>query len=351
MIRVFLLAGQSNVFGADSVIEQATKARDLVQVGEQRVEDRTSLFTFQHPALSYAWGTVRGHDNYYLGETTYLGNVVKGHGPEVGFARTLGGGVAIIKYAANYTVLQNSKSAWVSPNSLWTSWQAFVDASLASIGQPYTVSGFGWLQGIDDGLLSRTQAAYEADLRQIISDLRAKFGNLPFVLGRSINSAIAGSTKMLPIRAGQEAVGAEANNRWYSTDDLTPYVNTHHLTAAHQLTSGRRMALRFRRYLSGSLAQTAEWKTALETASGLPRRAVVVGGADRLPQAYSAGAPGWTTTYGPSLFTATAGGLYALHVPDRLVQYLGQTVGPTTLPGAGALVFETALDAALQGQG
>lgn len=75
------------------------------------------------------------------------------------------------------------------------------------------------------------------------------------------------------------------------------------------------------RYLFGTDAQTTNWSNALNTADGLPRRGVVVGGPDGLPLAYSAGAAGWTT----SLCTpyATKDSQTRMDVTDYAVRYLG----------------------------
>ena len=99
--------------------------------------------------------------------------------------------------------------------------------------------GFIWFQGIDDGILGRDQASYQADLEQMIADLRAKFGDKPFILARSVGTD---GMIMDPIRAGQMAVGAKAGNAWINVDDLGPYVNVHHLRAAAQLVAGQRFA-------------------------------------------------------------------------------------------------------------
>lgn len=240
-IRVYLFAGQSNMLGSDALIDPTTGTADLVDMGQQIEADRSTLFTMSTRFLRYDWGDVRGHVGYRWGELTINGEAVKVHGPEVGFAREMGGNIAIIKYADNYTATENGRSPWVKPGSRWNAWHAFVEQQLASLGRPYVVAGFVWFQGIDDGLLHRGQDRYQADLEQIAADLRAKYGNVPFVLARSVDSQIAGSYYMAPIRAAQEAVGAQPGNALITVDDL-PLVATHHLTAAGQLEVGRRFA-------------------------------------------------------------------------------------------------------------
>jgi hypothetical protein len=240
-ISVFIFAGQSNLFGADAIIDTSGAVRDLVDMGQQTDVDRSALFTMATPYSSYAWGDIRGHDGSWLGDLTVNGKPVKVHGPEVGFNREVGGGVAIVKYGNNYTELEGGRSAWVKPGTRWTAWQSFVDKQLVALGRPYKVAGVVWFQGIDDGRLGRTQEAYKADLVQVIADVRAKFGDVPVVIGRSVNSTIAGTAAMTPIRAAQVEVGAMRGNGWVNVDDL-PLATEHHLSATGQLTAGQRFA-------------------------------------------------------------------------------------------------------------
>lgn len=246
VLRVFIFGGQSTMLGSDALIA-ADGTSDLADVGQQTDADRSTLFSFNSHALRYEWGAIRGHDGYHYGEPLIAGKPVKVHGPEVGFARAMGGNIAIIKYADNFFELENGHSPWVKPGTRWAAWQAFIDEQLAALGKPYVIAGFIWDQGIDDALCIRTQEEYAADLRQMAADLRAKFGNKPFILARSVNSQIAGNVAMAPIRAGQAEVGGEPGNGWIDLDDLGPYVAIQHLTASSEIVSGQRFAAAFNR--------------------------------------------------------------------------------------------------------
>ena len=243
--------------GADALIEPKAGLRDLVEVGTQTAADRETLFTFgarfdPTHLHSYAWGEIRGHGGVANGKlTSPEGALYRVIGPEAGLARTLAAkgwrGVAIIKAAANFQQLENGRSPWVRPNAHWTQWTAFVHARLAELRQvdgEVRVGGFVWHQGIDDGLLGRSQAAYEADLRQLIADLRTEFGTptTPFILARSVDSPVAGKAKMAPIRRAQVMVAeSAAHAAWIDTDDLGPYQRQHHLSAKAQLIAGQRL--------------------------------------------------------------------------------------------------------------
>lgn len=245
-LRVFIFAGQSNMLGADAVIVPAG-TKDLAQAGLQTDVDRTALFTVGTQTTSSAWGAIQGHNGQTYGKTIIDGLPVKIHGPEVGFNRELGGNIGIIKYADNYTELENGHSAWVRPGTRWKAWQKFVDAQLLTIGKPYKIVGVIWFQGIDDGVLKRDKASYRADLLQIISDVRARYGQVPFILGRSVNSPFANPNSMADIRDAQNEIGAMPGNGIVVVDDLGPFIRGHHLSAASQLISGKRFAREYER--------------------------------------------------------------------------------------------------------
>ena len=243
-LRVYIFAGQSNMLGADALITP-DGLQDLAMAGQQTPVDRSSRFTLGG-AMSYPWGDIRGHNGTSFGEAALNGVPYKVHGPEVGFNRALGGDIAIIKFTDNYFALEAGRSAWVKPGSKWTAWQAFVDQQLATIGEPYVIAGVVWFQGIDDGILGRDKASYKADLRQVLADLRSRFGAVPVVLGRSVDSQAVGSDGMRPIREAQVEVASEPGNAWVDVDDL-PLVDIHHLTAAGQLVAGQRFAAKMAR--------------------------------------------------------------------------------------------------------
>lgn len=266
-LDVFLFGGQSNMWGADAVIDPDMITRDLADAGLQTDADRRALFTLGWGASvpPSPWGDIRGHAGYCLGRTEVNGARIKCHGPEVGFVRALDAAgyrhIAIIKVAANFKEYEGGKSPWIAPNAFWTPWRAFVMQrldELTAMGHPYTIKGFFWHQGIDDGIQGRSRALYEADLTQLIADLRREYGTsgTPFVCARSIDSTlaagIAGPGAMRAIREGQVAVAespANAPAAWIDVDDLKPYVNQHHLTAAAQLVAGRRFAEAYLRLL------------------------------------------------------------------------------------------------------
>ena len=94
----------------------------------------------------------------------------------------------------------------------------------------------------------------------------------------------------------------------------------------------------------GTDAVLEEYQAAISKAEGLPRRGVVVGGPDYLPQTYSPGAPGWTDRIARVIDTND--GKRALEVPSFARRHLGKKVRvgakDVDLPAASSLVDVTA---------
>ncbi len=241
--NVFVLAGQSNMAGADSVVGPAGFL--------QTPADRATLFTtapLPDGAKSDSfvpWQGIQGHK-------------VKGklsHGPEVGIARELHQAgwrnVAIIKVHANFG--GNHKVwPWGKGGYLFNAWTKFIDDRLNELrkrGRSIRIRGFVWHQGIDDAIHGQFAKSYERNLTHLIGALRERYKakNAPFVLARSVNSQIA-QPKPDPAKKSPMAAVRRAQMRMptlvqhvacINVDDL-PNVNTHHFPAAGQLVIGGR---------------------------------------------------------------------------------------------------------------
>ena len=247
-LKLFLLAGQSNMAGADSVLPGSD---GLLQIES----DRATLFT--GTPLSGAasadfkpWGSVRGHK---AAKPPYGDRPVIG--PEVGFERRLYEAglrnLALIKVWANYPRTE-TVWPWGEGGALHTRWMNFADeriAELEAAGYVPKVAGFVWHQGIDDAIHGRFAAEYLSHLKQLAADLRRRFRaeGAPFVLARSVNSPIARSITghgpndpMAVVRRLQESAAKEIPLcGWVDVDDL-PNVVQHHFSADSQLIIGRR---------------------------------------------------------------------------------------------------------------
>ena len=250
-LLVFLFAGQSNMAGADALID-GDGTRNLEQAGLQTEADRATSFTYgpnfsEDPETGFQpWGDVRGHGS----------SSVQVHGPEVGFARTLYEegirDIAIIKVAANIPYESPGRETWPwgkgeknNARDYYGRWREFVSKCLAQLEQDgycCKIGGFVWHQGIDDAINQVEEDVYAERLCELIADLRGEYDctDAPFVLARSANSPIATAASMAPIRAAQVKVAEEDDcAQWIDVDDL-PNVNRHHFSAAAQLIIGRR---------------------------------------------------------------------------------------------------------------
>jgi hypothetical protein len=252
--NIFIFAGQSNMAGTDALIDpEGPGTADLVVTKTQLPADRAALFANNTQKPGMLFGDIRGHNVASFGAPINPGNGLPymGHGPEVGFNRTLYAAgirdIAIISFAANYSALENGRSAWVAPNSLWTALIEHIDKHLAELttcGHTYDIGGVVWQQGIDDALLGRTHNAYLTDIRHIRDDLRSTYGtdSTPFIIAKEPTSRFPDAALMADIQRAEVDIGCDSHCRWIDYSDLTPYINVHHISADNHLIGGQRFA-------------------------------------------------------------------------------------------------------------
>ena len=307
-LNVFLLAGQSNMAGADSEV--------AVPPGfQQTTADRDTLFTTAplpdgDQSKQYVpWGDVRGHQS--------KGKLV--HGPEVGFARTLHAAgwrnLAIIKVHANFG-RDVQDWPWSERGALFDDWMSFADARIAELvarGHTIRVRGFLWHQGIDDAIHGKLASHYERNLGDLISVLRKRYADehAPFILARSVNSRIAqpdpnagNDSPLAVVRRSQVKVGKSVPfAAWIDVDDL-PNVNTHHFSTESQLVIGKRFGEAFLKFQ----------KHAVEVSpySGLVRSDEPVRPSIDQQPLFKAGEDGYFNYRIPSLVVTTQGTVLAL---------------------------------------
>jgi len=195
-VKVFLLAGQSNMSGR-------APASGLP----------TALQAPQGDVLFY----------YASSLTTLRPGSGTDFGPEVTFGRTVADAFpsetfAPIKYAVGGTDLNNDWDP--SGGSSYTNFRNKVTdglAALTSAGYEPEIVGMLWTQGERDAKTGRTAAQYEADLNEFIADMRTNYGTvLPFFLSRLPD----GQTN-IPAAALTEIRRAQAN---VATSDPLAYM-------------------------------------------------------------------------------------------------------------------------------
>ena len=249
VVNVFLLAGQSNMAGADSEVTVPPGFQQTA--ADQETRFTTAPLPEGETSPRYVpWGEIKGHEA--------KGKLV--HGPEVGFARALYAAgwrdVAIINVYANFR--RDARVwPWGEGGELFAAWTKFVDARLAEVaaeGRTTRICGFVWHQGIDDAIHGTFAGQYEHNLSKLIGALRKRYAteHTPFVLARSVNSRIAqplpdpeSKSPMAQVRRAQVKVGESVPfAAWIDVDDL-PNVNTHHFSSESQLIIGRRFGEAF----------------------------------------------------------------------------------------------------------
>ena len=220
-VRVFIFAGQSNMVGSDSKIDDIDRFAPFAGLGKPQTSVRFSYCLGREDKLvSEGWETLRP-----------VYNVV---GPELSFAREvtrhIKAPIAIIKIAAGGTHLGGD---W-NPNEpsgfkLYPLALEQIRSSLALLeqqGVKYRIEGFMWHQGENDMFEADYMANYGKNLKNFIACWRRdlKTPDLRFYIGELCTKTIWGMDlrpRMYAISLGQREV-TEA-------DPLADYVPTNHV--------------------------------------------------------------------------------------------------------------------------
>ena len=182
-VPVFLLSGQSNMAGADALVS------DLTPDQKKNVDSVIIYMDAEGDA------TRRGK---WLTLGPGFGSKSSNLGPELFFGRTLSDSmktkIAIIKDAVSGAPLGTTRNGYLPPSSnggiggtLYKNMMTHIDAAMKSFDTVrYTPrwAGFVWLQGETDAMIQSRTKAYETNLTNLISDIRAKTktDGLPVIL-------------------------------------------------------------------------------------------------------------------------------------------------------------------------
>ena len=219
-LRVFIFAGQSNMVGSDSKVEDIQKFPPFVGLETPQPQVR----------FSYCLGSEEKTTSPGWVDLKPVNNVV---GPELSFARTvtrnISSPIAIIKIAAGGTHLGGD---W-NPDKptgfkLYPLALQRVQDSLADLdrqGIKYRLEGFMWHQGENDMFDKDFKPAYGRNLKNFIASWRRdlKAPNLKFYIGELCTKTIWGMDNrenMHAIRMGQRSVT--------DSDPLAEYIPTSH---------------------------------------------------------------------------------------------------------------------------
>ena len=219
-LRVFIFAGQSNMVGSDS------KVQDI-----QRFPPFTGLELPQDKVLfSYSIGREEKRASQGWVALQPIENVV---GPELSFAKhvsqAITAPIAIIKCAAGGTTLGGD---WnpddPSGFKLYPLALQLIQSSLAELDRKqvaYRIEGFMWHQGENDMFSQEFKPNYGKNLKNFLASWRRdlKTPNLKFYIGELCTKTVWGMdnrANMYAIRSGQKAVT--------ESDPLAEYIPTSH---------------------------------------------------------------------------------------------------------------------------
>jgi len=242
-VKVFLLAGQSNMSGRGAVGGVATLRPDL----DAPQTDVVHWHNRNNPSI-----TNSGWETLATGQGASSSEI----GPELSLGRALAEAypdyqVALLKYSEGAT---NLDAEWDPKDAATTAYmyngllESMGNAlgMLAADGLSFEVAGLFWMQGERDSRFADMAGRYEANLVDLIAAVRAQTGqaDLPFVIGRVADDLHPGDYPELGnVRAAQAAVAA--------SDDLVALVDTDafgmnsddlHFSTAGQLALGEAFA-------------------------------------------------------------------------------------------------------------
>ena len=292
LLRVYLLAGQSNMEGHGVV--DLNDARDYNG-------GRGTLAQFvDSPANKAAWGDLRAadgswfvRDDVFVSYLTEQGSQKAGAlsvgfavyddkhhiGPELGIGRALGSAFAepvlLIKTAWGGKSLAKdfrppSSGGEVGPyyKQMIAEYRAAVAAIPtqfpALAGYSPRLDGVIWFQGWNDGCDEKAAAEYEGNLVHLITDLRAEFGNpkLSFVVGETgnmdnavlrhaqrdgcLHKEVASGTSFVPtrqfLRDAKECPNPGHGHHWFGSGESYLFIGDALGKAAVQLAPDPRPA-------------------------------------------------------------------------------------------------------------
>lgn len=224
-VKVFILAGQSNMEGVGAVDIPANHRNGGKGTLEYLVKDPATAARFKHTVDEKGDWVVR--DDvwiWYLGRkgglSTGFGAGKDRIGPEFQFGHAMGehfdNQVLLIKTAWGGKSLEKdfrppgavaARGGEVGP--FYTEMIGHIKAVLANLGEEfpdhdgkgYELAGFGWHQGWNDGCSKPATAEYEENMVNFIQDVRKDLGvkDLPFVIA---NSGFGGRNQKVDRRLG-----------------------------------------------------------------------------------------------------------------------------------------------------
>lgn len=106
-------------------------------------------------------------------------------GPELGMAEVLGSGWGILKYGENSTGAHPDLDQWYPGDAVHTAAIARIAIAMAELvaaGYTPIIRAIVWAAGEKDAETEAHALAYETSLTALVTDLRSRYGDLPFIV-------------------------------------------------------------------------------------------------------------------------------------------------------------------------
>ena len=224
-LKVFLLAGQSNMMG--QYANKSGLPTELQNPQEAVILRADGTWTALQPGRNAA--------------------TTNDFGPEITFGRDMAAAwpdqnIALVKFGVGSTTLADDWNP-DNPGAQYTALLNAVNAAMAelSVGYDAEIAGMLWMQGESDALDLAKAQAYETNLKNFVESVREDLGvgELPFVIGQ-ISDASAWTYGSIVQQAQADAAQALPFTLMISTADLSLLNN--HYDAAGQMALGSRFA-------------------------------------------------------------------------------------------------------------
>jgi hypothetical protein len=238
-VDVFIMMGQSNMVGFN--VGDWPPTSYLSGANDDKVWISSEAGTALNDQGDL---TTAGYDtDGWIKLDEYAAQSRFGYGPNLDFARTLVNdynykSLGIIKWARNGTSIELSWKK--SVNKFYPSLVSFLNQQISDLrtrvgGAGIRIAGFVWFQGHGDSAVQSRAEAYEANLTQLVADLRADvdsaaaaqiiiarspdFWKLPFEVGELEENAQRVINVDTIKTAQQNVAENDGNGLWVNTDD------------------------------------------------------------------------------------------------------------------------------------
>jgi hypothetical protein len=227
-VKIFLLGGQSNMFGVGGVATDLQPPYNVPLYGVEIWNLNTNH-----------WKPLSPKGNKF--------------GPELSFGHSMSKAfpecdIRLVKYAASGTALYND---WAPTSG--AQYLAFMDTVRAAMEDlrsnqvDFEIAGMLWLQGESDAH-EKKGADYQQNLTAFIAHLRMEFNTpeMPVVIARVRDFYGKGEQAKMVRNAQEQVAAVDQAVEWFDTDDCGPLVKGGHYASDGLIEIGKRFAGKFK---------------------------------------------------------------------------------------------------------